>query len=60
MADVQISLPAEPLLAGTAVLDVLEDFRKHGVLQALLFPSLLEAVVRSCACGQQKYRLRLT
>lgn len=53
LADIHLSLPAEPLLAGTAVLNVLEDFRKQGAPQALLFPGLLEAVIGSCACGQE-------
>lgn len=36
-----VSLPAQPLLACTAVLDVLEDLGEHGTLQTLLLPCLL-------------------
>lgn len=46
-------MPAEPLLAGAAVLDILEDFGEHGALQPLLLARLLEAVVRPCACAKE-------
>lgn len=45
-----VSLPAEPLLAGAAVLDVLEDLGEHGAFEAFLFSSLLEVIVGSGTC----------
>lgn len=40
-----VSLPAQPLLACTAVLDVLEDLGEHGTLQTLLLPCLLQVII---------------
>lgn len=48
---VHIGLSAEPLLAGAAVLDVLQDFRQHRALQAFLVSCLLQVIVRSRTWG---------
>ena len=40
-----VSLPAEPLLARTAVLDVLENFGEHGAFKAFLLARLLQVIV---------------
>lgn len=53
--DSHVSLSAEPLLASTAVLDVLEHFRKHGALQALLLSRLLEVIIGSGTWGWKKH-----
>lgn len=42
-----VGLPAEPLLASTAVLDVLEDFGEHGAFKALLLSRLLKVIIGS-------------
>lgn len=42
-----VGLPAEPLLASTAVLDVLQDFGEHGAFKALLLSRLLEVIIGS-------------
>ena len=42
-----VGLLAEPLLASTTVLDVLEDFGEHGAFKALLFSRLLEVIIGS-------------
>lgn len=49
-----VSLPAEPLLASTAVLDVLENFGEHGAFKALLLSSLLEVIIGSGTWGCEK------
>lgn len=54
---IHISLATEPLLAGTAVLDVLQDLREHRALQALLISCLLEVVICPGTYGKQKPRL---
>ncbi|KAL0597109.1 Mitochondrial transcription rescue factor 1 [Plecturocebus cupreus] len=40
----QTSLPTEPLLASTTVLDILENFREHSAFKALFLPRLLEVI----------------
>lgn len=46
-----VCLAAEPLLAGAAVLDVLQHLREHRALQPLLVPALLQVVVGPGTCG---------
>lgn len=51
---VHISLSAEPLLAGAAVLDVLQHFRQHGALQPFLISRLLKVIVCSGTYGKRR------
>lgn len=53
---VHVGLSAEPLLAGAAVLDVLQHFGEHGALQPLLGPRPLQVVVRPGTCGTHRAR----
>lgn len=53
LVDIHVRLPAEPLLTGAAVLDVLKDFGEHCALQALLLAGLFEPVIRSCTCAKK-------
>lgn len=52
-----VCLAAEPLLAGAAVLDVLQHLREHRALQPLLVPALLQVVVGPGTCGTHKHTL---